>query len=353
MTAESRHYLPSRAFSGGHAVSNYKELEDMNLVDNFLFGTAVSNEEYGPLIAGTILETIFHRKIQIKNVQSEKVVWPSNPELHGIRLDAYIEEEAAAVELGNIYDIEPEKKSGEKTLLPKRCRYYHNRIDENQLKAGKEYYLLPTVWVIFITTFDPFSENRMVYTIRRRCVEEPEMPYDDGESTLFLYTKGTNGNPPDDLRDLLRYMNETTSENACNPSLKRVQDCIDKIKQNPTVRREYMDLQEFIDRERREAVAKAEEEKNKLSDQLKATVAERDKVSEKLDITTAERDKAAAERDKATAERDQIRIDQRNYQELTSILIDKNLFDELKHAAEDEAYRESLYVEYGVKPAQD
>ena len=353
MTAESRQYLPSRAFSGGHAVSNYKELEDMNLVDNFLFGTAVSNEEYGPLIAGTILETIFHRKIKIKNVQSEKVVWPSNPELHGIRLDAYIEEEAAAVELGNIYDIEPEKKSGEKTLLPKRCRYYHNRIDENQLKAGKEYYLLPTVWVIFITTFDPFSENRMVYTIRRRCVEEPEMPYDDGESTLFLYTKGTNGNPPDDLRDLLRYMNETTSENACNPSLKRVQDCIDKIKQNPTVRREYMDLQEFIDRERREAVAKAEEEKNKLSDQLKATVAERDKVSEKLDITTAERDKAAAERDKATAERDQIRIDQRNYQELTSILIDKNLFDELKHAAEDEAYRESLYVEYGVKPAQD
>ena len=353
MTVESRHSLPSRTFSGGHAVSNYKELEDMNLVDNFLFGTAVSNEEYGPLIAGTILETIFHRKIKIKNVQSEKVVWPTNPELHGIRLDAYIEEETVAVELGNIYDIEPEKKSGEKTLLPKRCRYYHNRIYENQLKAGKEYYLLPTVWVIFITTFDPFSENRMVYTIRRRCVEEPEMPYDDGESTLFLYTKGTNGNPPDDLRDLLRYMNETTSENACNPSLKRVQDCIDKIKQNPTVRREYMDLQEFIDRERREAVAKAEEEKNKLSDQLKATVAERDKVSEKLDITTAERDKAAAERDKATAERDQIRIDQRNYQELTSILIDKNLFDELKHAAEDEAYRESLYVEYGVKPAQD
>ena len=93
-----------------------------------------------------------------------------------------------------------------------------------------------------------------------------------------------------------------------------------------------MDLQEFIDRERREAVAKAEEEKNKLSDQLKATVAERDKKA---------------------AELDKIKIDQRNYQKLTSILIEKNLFDELKHAAEDEAYRESLYVEYGVKPAQD
>ena len=367
MTAESRHSLPSRTFSGGHAVSNYKELEDMNLVDNFLFGTAVSNEEYGPLIAGTILETIFHRKIKIKNVQSEKVVWPSNPELHGIRLDAYIEEEAAAVELGNIYDIEPEKKSGEKTLLPKRCRYYHTRIDENQLKAGKEYYLLPTVWVIFITTFDPFSENRMVYTIRRLCVEEPDMLYDDGESTLFLYTKGTKGNPPDDLRELLRYMNETTSENACSPSLEKVQACIDKIKQDPTVRREYMDLQEFIDRERREAVANITEENKKVSEKLKETAAkldetaaeldkaaaERDQATAERDQATAERDQATAERDKATAERDQIRIDQRNYQELTSILIDKNLFDELKHAAEDEAYRESLYVEYGVKPAQD
>ena len=105
-------------------MSNYKDLEDMNLVDNFLFGTAVSNEEYGPLITGTILETIFHREIRIKNVQSEKVVWPTNPDLHGIRLDAYIEEEAAAVELGNIYDIEPEKKSGEKTLAESRKKVF-------------------------------------------------------------------------------------------------------------------------------------------------------------------------------------------------------------------------------------
>ena len=81
------------------------------------------------------------------------------------------------------------------------------------------------------------------------------MPYDDGVSTLFLYTKGTKGNPPDDLRNLLRYMDETTSENACSPSLERMQACIAKIKQDPTVRRKYMDLQEFIDRERREAAA--------------------------------------------------------------------------------------------------
>lgn len=114
-----------------------------------------------------------------------------------------------------------------------------------------------------------------------------------------------------------------------------------------------MDLQEYIARERREAVANITEENKKVSEKLKETAAKLDETAAELDKAAAERDQATAERDKATAERDQIRIDQRNYQELTSILIDKNLFDELKHAAEDEAYRESLYVEYGVKPAQD
>ena len=306
-------------------MSIYKELKDMNLVDNFLFGAAVSDEECGPLIARTILETIFHKKIRIKNIQSEKVVWPTNPDLHGIRLDAYIEEETAEVEAGNIYDIEPEKKSGEKRLLPKRCRYYHARIDENQLKAGKDYYQLPVVWVIFITTFDPFDKDRMVYTIRSQCVEVPEMPYDDGASTLFLYTKGTQGNPPDDLRNLLRYICETTYENAYSPSLEKVQTCIDKIKQDPTVRRKYMDLKEFIDRERREAAAEAAEENKKVTEELKKT----------------------------TAELDQAKAEQHNFQKLTSILLEEKLVDELKRAAEDETYKESLYVKFGVKPAQD
>ena len=46
------------------------------------------------------------------------------------------------------------------------------------------------VWVIFITSFDPFSKNRMVYTIRNLCEEDPEMEYDDGARTIFLNVKG-------------------------------------------------------------------------------------------------------------------------------------------------------------------
>ena len=116
-----------------------------------------------------------------------------------------------------------------------------------------------------------------------------------------------------------------------------------------------MDLQEFIDRERREAVANITEENKKVSEKLKETaakldetVAELDKTAAERDQATAELDKTAAERDQATAERDKAQADQLYFQKLTSILLDKNLVDELKRALDDEAYKESLYVEYGI-----
>ena len=101
-----------------------------------------------------------------------------------------------------------------------------------------------------------------------------------------------------------------------------------------------MDLQEYIARERREAVAEAmEEKKKKILDELKAI--------------TAELDAAKAECDAAKAELNQIRAEQCNFRKLILLLIDKKLINELKRAVDDEAYRESLYVEFGVKPAQD
>ena len=101
-----------------------------------------------------------------------------------------------------------------------------------------------------------------------------------------------------------------------------------------------MDLQEYIARERREAVAEAmEEKKKKILDELKAI--------------TAELDAAKAERDAAKAELNQIRAEQCNFRKLILLLIEKKLINELKRAVDDEAYRESLYVEFGIKPAQD
>ena len=114
-----------------------------------------------------------------------------------------------------------------------------------------------------------------------------------------------------------------------------------------------MDLQEYIARERREAVAEAMEGKKKILGELKAITAELDAAKAECDAAKAECDAAKAERDAAKAELNQIRAEQCNFRKLILLLIDKKLINELKRAVDDEAYRESLYVEFGVKPAQD
>ena len=273
-----------------------KSLEEMNLTDNFLFGAAMDNEETGKLIAETILTTIFHRDIKIKKINPEKSFWPPSEKFHGVRLDAYIEEESAEVLPGNIYDLEPDNKSSQKKCLPRRSRYYHSSIDSRLLRSGKSYEALSSVWVIFITAFDPFEEDRMIYTIRNQCIELPEMEYDDGAATIFLNVKGTKGDPPEDLKVLLRYLSDTNAENACNPELAQIQNCIEKIKQDPEVWRQYMTWQEYIERERKEAV----EEQKKENDELKKRAdAEKERADAQEKRAEAQEKRAEAQEKRA------------------------------------------------------
>ena len=141
-----------------------------------------------------------------------------------------------------IYDVEPEKKDSEKvvTSLPKRVRFYHAKIDSENLKSGKDYHALKNVIIIMITPYDPFGLNRMVYTIQNGCVEEPQMSYDDGAKTLFLYTKGTAETPPEDLRQLLLYFEDTTEANASNEALKEIQSMVETVKRDKEVSIGYM-----------------------------------------------------------------------------------------------------------------
>ena len=147
-----------------------KTLEQLSLLDSFLFGSTLSYKDYGKEVSHIILKTILGRDVKIRAVNPEKVIFPSKPGLHGVRLDAFIEEEGTDVAPGSIYDLEPEKKAGEKSNLPKRIRYYHSKIDINNLHASEKYKKLPQVWVIFITSFDPFGKNRLVYTIKNHQI---------------------------------------------------------------------------------------------------------------------------------------------------------------------------------------
>ena len=101
------------------------------------------------------------------------------------------------------HDLEPDKNDKAKYIaaFPQRIRFYHAIIDSRSLKSGEDFGKLKRVYVIFICNYDPFGYDRVKYTIRNMCVEEPEMLYDDGAQTTVLYTKGTKG---DDISEELR-----------------------------------------------------------------------------------------------------------------------------------------------------
>ena len=87
---------------------------------------------------------------------------------------------------------------------------------------------------------DPFGCDRIVYTVRNRCVEEPDINYEDGALNLFLYTKGKIGVISQELKELLRYLEDTNWQNAVSESLREVQSMVDQVKCDKEVSISYM-----------------------------------------------------------------------------------------------------------------
>ena len=234
-----------------------KKLEDMNLVDDFLAYSLTAHKTYGEKASRYILGCILQRKIRHITVVPQKVWYGEEPENHGVRLDVYLDEED-----GELFDMEPDNNSGagDVEALPWRVRFYHAKIDAGNLMAGEDYSALRNVVVIFITTYDPFDRNRMVYTIKNSCVEEPDLPYEDGAMTIFLYTKGTEGKPPEELVQLAQYMENSTAGNAKSEDLARLHEMVTKVKADREVGLAYMKAVEIEKRIRSEGKAEGKAE---------------------------------------------------------------------------------------------
>ena len=226
-----------------------RKLEDLNLLDNFLFGSMVTHPELGESFVRELLQIIFNRQFGKLIVVPQKVYYGTDTDIHGARLDVYLEEPLSDTDMGNsiVYDLEPDKNSDIKAVeaLPRRVRFYHAKIDGDCLQSGKDYENLKNVTVVFISPYDPFGENHMIYTIRNMCEELPSLKYDDGARTIFLYTKGTEGNPPKEISQLLHYMEHTTTENAVNDSLKNIDQMVNTVKHDKEVSLSYMKMIEW------------------------------------------------------------------------------------------------------------
>ena len=215
---------------------SYKEknIRELNLEDDFLFAKVMSDTE----ICRKVLEKILKVPIKSVEIPSTQKTIDILYESRGIRLDVYVNDDK-----GTVYNVEMQR--GKKPELPKRTRYYQGCIDLDLIQSGSYYTELKKTYIIFICTFDPFSDRRHIYTFENRCKENPDIALNDEVTKIFLNTRGSMDDIDSDMKEFLAYVENTTdsfAEQASSLLIKEIQEKVNEIKQSREMEVEYMTL---------------------------------------------------------------------------------------------------------------
>lgn len=239
----------SKSYKTNSCKKEFKPLQELNLIDSFLFGASTEKIQDAEFIAKLIIERATNEKVDQITVVPEKELAGIDISHHGIRMDLYVEEYEDK-RLAKVYDIEPNKYNP--TELPMRSRYCQSLTDVKLLNSGEIYETLPEYISIWILPYDPFGENRMLYTVRN-CVEEfPELVYNDGVKKLFLYTGGEMGGTKE-LKSLLQYFGDSNARNVTDTDLEHLHNIVENVKCSQKAGKRYMTLQDMIDYEKKES----------------------------------------------------------------------------------------------------
>ena len=221
-----------------------KQLKELTIKDNFMFGAVMMDEEN----CKGLLERVLQIKIDYVEISKEKSI-VYHPEYKGVRLDVYAKDENHTR-----YNVEMQVQK--KSALGKRSRYYQSQMDMEMLLTGEDYAELPNTYVIFICDFDPIGEGKYRYTFRTKCEELLGMNLEDGRTIVFLNTHGKNESEvPKELVTLLKYIREDIdgSEREFHDSyVERLQKFIHEIKSNREMEERFMIFEEMLKDERAE-----------------------------------------------------------------------------------------------------
>ena len=224
-----------------------KQLKELTLKDNFMFGAVMMEEEN----CKRFLELALGFPIERVEVSKEKSI-VYHPEYKGVRLDVY-----AKNEHNTRYNVE--MQVAKKAELGKRVRYYHGQIDMELLLSGSDYTELPEVYVIFICDFDPFGKKKYRYTFTKQCEEEPGAQLQEGCKSIFLSTRGENGREvPGELVSFLNFVKADLSESETDfedDFVEKLQNTIRRIKSNREMEERFMIFEEMLRDERAEGKA--------------------------------------------------------------------------------------------------
>ena len=317
-----------------------KQIEELDLMDDFLFTEASTDPQTAPLLMRLIIERATGVKVGKMNIEPQKTVNGVDTDRHGIRMDVTVREvtdvEGKTIRL---FDVEP--NNIKEVHLPKRSRYYQALTDVKLLEAGVDYDKLPDMWTIWILPYDPFGLDYRIYTVKNVVEENPEIEYNDGVRKLFLYTGGTKGGT-EALKDMLAYIQNTTEENAVDEDLKKLHINVERLKNNKQIGVKYMQMQEVI---KYAVKAEVEEIVKQKMEEMKSVM---DAAKQEVDAAKQEVDAAKQEVDAAKQEVDAAKQEADKMKKLTQVLLDAERFDDLRRITTDEAYFKKMQKEFRI-----
>ena len=202
--------------------------ENLNISNDFMFAKVMRNPE----LCKEMLERLLDIQIDHIEYPEEQKVIDISKDSKSVRLDVYLKDEK-----GTVYNIEIQTTN--KKNLPKRTRYYAGMIDLNAIEKGADYTELPQSFVIFICTFDAFGKGLWRYTFENRCKENNTLLLKDGTAKIFFNTTGTKGDISEDTKNILKFIENNTTEDDFTEKLAQE---VQKIKKNKEWQVEYMTL---------------------------------------------------------------------------------------------------------------
>ena len=273
--------------------------EELDVMNFFMFNKLTTEEETSEKFCRCMLRNLIGVEVDRITVRAEKIELPDDPQKRGVRLDVKIEEYEDE-RVACIYDIEPHRDF-EKDY-PKKNRFTQAQIDKNNLESGEnDFSKLPKLYIICITNYDPFGYDRVLYTIKNQCVEEPELVYNDDVAILYFNTKGTKGGS-ESLKRFLRYLEESEDSNAVDDATNEVKSYVGTIKRNYEIGGKYMTVGDLMDKIAAEAAAEKAAEMGAIIAQNELELAQKDEVIAQNKAELAQNKAAMAEKDAEIAE---------------------------------------------------
>lgn len=227
-----------------------RKLSELSLIDDYLFGLFIQEAGSEEVLKG-LIECMLDIKVSKVSLKQKQHDISNEPNLHGIRLDAFIQDD-----FNTLYDIEVQTVN--RNNIPKRMRYYQSLIDREQMPSGEyDYDKLPKTIIVFVTDFDLFGKGLYRYTFENTCIENNSITLGDESVKVILSTKGTDssGVKPE-LTELLEYFHNSTKEIANKVSsdfVKKLDKILEPIKNSPKFGGDYMSYQEAMYTEKKMA----------------------------------------------------------------------------------------------------